>query len=166
MNEINEMEVFIMANYSTPFGSTLFGFLGDCVNALTEDVNPRTRDEYDDRPLCSDDYYAPRRPARRSVPVTTYDVELVISADSRYQSHMAYDFVRAIISNYTDLEASESGRMNYNVSERKVNAIIRNAERRGFNVMQRGNIIEIVDNRNNADVVIQINNSYRANDRW
>ena len=131
MNEINEMGVFIMANYST----SLLGFIGDCVNALTEDVNPRT--------------------SRRSIPVTTYDVRLVISADSAYQSRMSYDYVRAIISNYRDLEASERGRVNYNVPQR-----------RGFNVVRNGNVIEIVDNRNNADVIININTSYRANDRW
>ena len=142
-----------MANYST----SLLGFIGDCVNALTEDVNPRTSRR-------CDDYYAPRRPARRS-PVTTYDVELVISADSHYQSSMSYDFVKTIIDNY-DMDASERGRVNYNVPQRRVQCIINNAQRRGFNVVRNGNVIEIVDNRNNADVIININTSYRANDRW
>ena len=148
MNEINEMGVFIMANYST----SLLGFLGDVVNVFTEDVNPRTRDKYDD-------YYAPRPR------VVTYDVELVISADSRYQSSMSYDFVKTIIDNY-DMNASERGRVNYNVPQRRVQCIINNAQRRGFNVVRNGNVIEIVDNRNNADVIININTSYRANDRW
>ena len=150
--------------------TNVFDFIGNVINALTEDVNPSTnsslrRYEDDDRPLCS--YYAPRRRlARRSN--VSIDMILRISYDHQIQSKMSYNFVRDILNEYGDvIIASERGARNNNVDADIANDIIVSARERGFDVdvyVRNGNkYFDVIDNRGNIDIRIRVVNNA---DRW